>query len=136
MKQALLTIVTKQPENDEKITFKTRADYDVKDDGVTFNYEETLGDDEPVSTSMVISADSIFVRRAGKSGADMFFQNAATYETEYKAMGNLSLDMKIFTTNLDIKSADNGINASIDYQLFLSGVSVGKMEMDIQVKYL
>lgn len=136
MKQALLTIVTKQPENDETITFTTRTEYDITDDGVKFDYEETLGEEDPVSTSMVISEDSIFVQRTGDSGADMFFQNAATYETQYRAMGSFSLDMKIFTTNLDIKTRDNGISANVNYQLFLSGVSVGKMEMDIQVEYL
>ena len=45
MKQALLTIVTKQPENDETITFTTRTEYDITDDGVKFDYEETLGED-------------------------------------------------------------------------------------------
>ena len=136
MKQALLTIVTKQPENDEEITFTTRTNYDITDDGVKFNYEETLGEDDPVSTSMLISEDSIFVQRIGNSGSDMFFKNAATYETQYRATGAFSLDMRIFTTNLDIKSDDSGISASVNYQLFLSGVSVGRMEMDIQVEYL
>lgn len=136
MKEALLTIVTKQPETDEKITFTTRTDYSVTEDGIRFNYEENLSDEDIVDTSMIISKDSIFVQRKGQSGADMFFQNTATYETQYKAMGGLSLDMKIFTTNLDIQSGENGINASVDYQLFLSGVSVGKMGMYIKVEYL
>lgn len=136
MKQALLTIVTKQPETDEKITFTTRTDCDVTEEGVKVCYEENLSEEDTVNTSMFITSDSIFVQRKGESGADMFFQNTATYETQYKAMGGINLDMRIFTTNLDIKSSDEGIKASVDYQLFLSGVAVGQMGMDIKVEYL
>lgn len=136
MKQALLTIVTKQAETNEEITFTTRTDCDITDEGVKINYDENLSEEDVVNTSLFIAPDSIFVQRKGDSGADMFFQNTATYETLYKATGGIKLDMRIFTTNLDIKSSDDGISASVDYQLFISGVSVGQMGMDIKVEYL
>ena len=66
----------------------------------------------------------------------MFFKKTTTYETRYYAMGGLALDMKIFTTNLDIDKNENGITATVDYQLFLAGSSVGKMGMDIKVDYI
>ena len=69
-------------------------------------------------------------------GGNMFFKKTSTYETHYNAMGGLSLDMKIFTTNLDILKEETGISAKIDYQLFLAGSSVGKMGMDIKVEYI
>ena len=100
------------------------------------NYEENLSDEDAVNTTLFIGEDSILVERTGDTGADMYFKDTATYETQYKAFGGISLDMRIFTTSLDINKNENGIKASVDYQLFLGGASVGRMGMDIMVEYL
>ena len=136
MKKALLTIVTKQPEIDENMTFTTRTECIETEQGLKINYEESLSDEDMVNTQMLISEDSILVERQGDVGGNMFFKKTTTYETRYYAMGGLALDMKIFTTNLDIDKTENGITATVDYQLFLAGSSVGKMGMDIRVDYI
>ena len=136
MKEALLTIVTKQPEQDEDITFTTRTEYDETNEGIALVYEENLSDEDVVSTKLLIGDDSVMVERIGESGGDMFFKKTTTYETKYKALGTISLDMKIFTVNLDISKDENGISADIDYQLFVAGTNVGKMGMNIKVEYV
>ena len=136
MKKALLTIVTKQPGMEEDITFTTRSECEETAAGIKLYYEENLSDDDAVNTTLFIGEDSILVERTGDTGADMYFKDTATCETQYKAFGGISLDMRIFTTNLDIDKNENGIKASVDYQLFLGGASVGKMGMDIRVEYL
>ena len=136
MKKALLTMVTKQHEIDENMTFTTRTECIETEQGLKINYEESLSDEDMVNTQMLISEDSILVERQGDVGGNMFFKKTTTYETRYYAMGGLALDMKIFTTNLDIDKTENGITATVDYQLFLAGSSVGKMGMDIRVDYI
>lgn len=136
MKKALLTIVTKQPGIEEDITFTTRSECVETDAGIQLNYEENLSEEDAVNTTLLIGEDSILVERTGDTGADMFFKDTATYETQYKAFGGISLDMRIFTTNLDIAKNENGIQATVGYQLFLGGASVGQMGMDIKVEYI
>ncbi len=136
MKEAILTIVTKQEGTDENVTFTTRTQCVETNTGIKVNYEESLSEEDTVNTQLLISDDSIMVERQGDAGGDMFFKKTTTYETRYYAMGGLALDMKIFTTNLDIDKFENGINATIDYQLFLAGSSVGKLGMDIKLEYL
>ena len=136
MRKALLTIVTKQPEIEENMTFTTRTECEETSEGLRINYEESLSEDDTVNTSLLIGDDNIFVERQGETGGNMFFKKTTTYETRYYAMGGLALDMKIFTTHLDIDKSDNGINATIGYQLYLAGSSVGKMGMDITVEYI
>ncbi len=136
MKKALLTIVTKQPEIDENMTFTTRTECVETEAGIKINYEESLSDEDTVNTQLLIGEDSILVERQGDVGGNMFFKQTTTYETRYYAMGGLALDMKIFTTNLDIDKNEKGITATVDYQLFLAGSSVGKMGMDIKVDYI
>ena len=136
MKKALLTIVTKQPEIDENMTFTTRTECIETEEGITLNYEENLSEEDAVNTQLLISDDTVMVQRQGEVGGNMFFKKTTTYETRYYAMGGLALDMKIFTTNLDIDKTENGITATVDYQLFLAGSSVGKMGMDIRVDYI
>ena len=136
MKQAKLTITTKQIEINEDLTFTTHSEYVETSEGITLNYEENLTEEDVVNTQLLIGEDSIMVQRQGDIGGNMFFKKTTTYETHYNAMGGLSLDMKIFTTNLDILKEENGISAKIDYQLFLAGSSVGKMGMDIKVEYI
>ncbi len=136
MKKALLTIVTKQPEIDENMTFTTRTECVETESGLKINYEESLSDEDTVNTQLLIGEDSILVERQGDVGGNMFFKKTTTYETRYYAMGGLALDMKIFTTNLDIDKNENGITATVDYQLFVAGSSVGKMGMDIKVDYI
>ncbi len=137
MKEALLTITTQQDEHDEPVSFTTRTKCEETEQGIKFDYEENLSEeDDAVSTSLLISNDSILVERKGESGGDMFFKDAATYETKYRAYGGLSLGMQIFTTSLDIKKDDFGIRATVDYQLFLEGTSVGRVGMDIKAEFL
>ena len=136
MKEVLLTIVTKQPGAEGDITFTTRSECEETDSGIKLYYEENLSDEDAVNTTLFIGEDSILVERTGDTGADMYFKDTATYETQYKAFGGISLDMRIFTTSLDINKNENGIKASVDYQLFLGGASVGRMGMDIMVEYL
>ena len=136
MKKALLTIVTKQPEIDENMTFTTRTECVETENGLKVNYEESLSDEDTVNTELVIGDDTIMVERIGDAGGNMFFKKTTTYETRYYAMGGFALDMKIFTTNLDIDKNDKGVKATVDYQLFLAGNSVGKMGMDITLEYI
>ena len=136
MKQAKLTITTKQIDLNEDLTFTTRTECVETNEGIALNYEENLTEDDVVNTKLLISEDSVMVQRQGDIGGNMFFKKTSTYETHYNAMGGLSLDMKIFTTNLDILKEETGISAKIDYQLFLAGSSVGKMGMDIKVEYI
>ncbi len=136
MKQAKLTITTKQIDLNEDLTFTTRTECVETSEGIALNYEENLTEDDVVNTKLLISEDSVMVQRQGDIGGNMFFKKTSTYETHYNAMGGLSLDMKIFTTNLDILKEETGISAKIDYQLFLAGSSVGKMGMDIKVEYI
>lgn len=136
MKKALLTIVTKQPEIDENMTFTTRTECVETENGLKVNYEESLSEEDTVNTELFIGDDTIMVERHGDAGGNMFFKKTTTYETRYYAMGGLALDMKIFTTNLDIDKTENGITATVDYQLFLAGASVGKMGMDIKLEYI
>lgn len=136
MKEAKLTIITKQPEINENLTFTTRTECVETNEGLKLNYEENLSEEDVVNTQLVIGEDTVMVQRQGDIGGNMFFKETTTYETHYNAMGGLSLDMKIFTTNLDISKHENGISAKIDYQLFLAGSSVGKMGMDIKVEYI
>jgi len=136
MKKALLTIVTKQPEIDENMTFTTRTECVETENGLKVNYEESLSEEDTVNTELLIGDDTIMVERQGEAGGNMFFKKNTTYETRYYAMGGISLDMKIFTTNLDIDKNEKGITATVDYQLFLAGSSVGKMGMDIKVDYI
>ena len=136
MKKALLTIVTKQPEMEENMTFTTRTECVETENGIKVNYEESLSEEDIVNTELLIGDDTIMVERQGDAGGNMFFKKTTTYETQYFAMGGLSLDMKIFTTNLDISKDEKGVRATVDYQLFLSGASVGKMGMDIKLEYI
>lgn len=136
MKQAKLTITTKQAELNEDLTFTTHSECVETNEGLKLNYEENLTEEDVVNTQLLIGEDSVMVQRQGDIGGNMFFKKTTTYETHYNAMGGLSLDMKIFTTNLDILKEENGISAKIDYQLFLAGASVGKMGMDIKVEYI
>ena len=136
MRKALLTIVTKQPDETENLTFTTRTDCTDTDSGLTLKYEESLSEEDTVSTQLLIGDDSILVERTGSAGGDMYFKEATTYETQYRALGGLELPMKIFTTNLDLKKDENGVQASVDYQIFLAGSSVGKLGMDIKVEYV
>ena len=136
MKKALLTIVTKQPEIDENMTFTTRTECVETENGLKVNYEESLSEEDTVNTELLIGDDTIMVERQGEAGGNMFFKKTTTYETRYYAMGGISLDMKIFTTNLDIDKTEKGITATVDYQLFLAGASVGKMGMDIRLEYI
>ena len=136
MKNALLTIVTKQPGIEEDLTFTTRTQCDETDKGISICYEENLSDDDTVNTKLFIGDDSIMVERTGDSGSDMFFKKTMTYETMYHVGGGVSLDMKIFTTGLNILKNENGVNANVDYQLFLGGSSVGSMGMNIKLEYL
>lgn len=136
MKKALLTIVTKQPEIDENMTFTTRTECIETEDGLKVDYEESLSEEDTVNTQLLIGDDTIMVERRGDTGGNMFFKKTTTYETRYYAMGGLALDMKIFTTNLDIYKSEKGVTATVDYQLFLAGSSVGKMGMDIKLEYI
>ncbi len=136
MKKALLTIVTKQPEIDENMTFTTRTECVETENGLKVNYEESLSEEDTVNTELLIGDDTIMVERQGEAGGNMFFKKTTTYETRYYAMGGISLDMKIFTTNLDIDKTEKGITATVDYQLFLAGANVGKMGMDIRLEYI
>ena len=136
MKKALLTIVTKQPEIEENMTFTTRTECVETENGLKVNYEESLSEEDTVNTELIIGDDTIMVERQGDAGGNMFFKKTTTYETQYFAMGGLSLDMKIFTTNLYIDKNENGVRAKVDYQLFLGGASVGKMGMDIKLDYI
>lgn len=136
MKKALLTIVTKQPEIEENMTFTTRTECVETENGLKVNYEESLSEEDTVKTELLIGEDTIMVERNGEAGGNMFFKETTTYETRYYAMGGLALDMKIFTTNLDIDKNESGVTATIDYQLFLAGSSVGKMGMDIKLEYI
>ncbi len=137
MKNALLTIVTKQPGTDEDLTFTTHTECEETDSGIKLCYEETLGEDDPtVNTRLTIGDDSIMVERSGETGSDMFFKKTTTYETQYRIIGGFSMDMKIFTTSLDINRSDDGLNASVDYQLFIGGSSVGSLGMNITVQYI
>ncbi len=136
MKKALLTIVTKQPEFDENMTFTTRTECVETENGLKVNYEESLSEEDTVNTELIIGEDTIMVERHGEAGGNMFFKETTTYETRYYAMGGLALDMKIFTTSLDINKNENGVKATVDYQLFLAGSSVGKMGMDIELQYI
>lgn len=134
MKEALLTIITKQQDDD--LTFTTRTQCCETDEGIALVYEENLSDEDVVNTKLLIGDDSVMVERDGEVGGDMFFKKTTTYETKYNALGALSLDMKIFTVNLDISKDENGVSADIDYQLFVGGASVGKMGMNIKVEYV
>ncbi len=136
MKQAKLTIRTKQAEINEDLTFTTRSECVETEEGIKLNYEEALSEEDVVNTQLLIGEDTVMVQRQGDIGGNMFFKKTTTYETHYNAMGGLSLDMKIFTTNLDIQKEENGIKAKIDYQLFIAGSSVGSMGMDIKVEYI
>lgn len=136
MKEALLTIVTKQHEQGEDITFTTRTKCKETSEGIALAYEENLSDEDVVNTKLLIGDDSVMVERIGESGGDMFFKKTTTYETKYNALGAISLDMKIFTVNLDISKDEKGISADIDYQLFVGGTNVGKMGMNIKVEYI
>ena len=136
MKEAKLTIVTKQPEMNEDMTFTTRTECVETKEGLKINYEENLSEEDVVNTQLLIGEDTVMVQRQGDIGGNMFFKKTTTYETHYNAMGGISLDMKIFTTNLDILKNENGVQAKIDYQLFLAGSSVGRMGMDIKVEYI
>lgn len=134
MKEALLTIITKQQDDD--LTFTTRTQCCETEEGIALVYEENLSDEDVVNTKLLIGDDSVMVERDGEVGGDMFFKKTTTYETKYNALGALSLDMKIFTVNLDISKDENGVSADIDYQLFVGGASVGKMGMNIKVEYV
>lgn len=134
MKDALLTIITKQQDDD--LTFTTRTQCCETEEGIALVYEENLSDEDVVNTKLLIGDDSVMVERDGEVGGDMFFRKTTTYETKYNALGSLSLDMKIFTVNLDISKDENGVSADIDYQLFVGGASVGKMGMNIKVEYV
>lgn len=134
MKEALLTIVTKQQE--DNITFTTRTRCSETEEGIALVYEENLSDEDVVNTKLLIGNDSVMVEREGEVGGDMFFKKTTTYETTYNALGSLSLDMKIFTVNLDINKDESGVSADIDYQLFVGGASIGKMGMNIKVEYV
>lgn len=134
MKEALLTIITKQQE--DNLTFTTRTQCSETEEGIALVYEENLSDEDVVNTKLLIGNDSVMVERDGEVGGDMFFKKTTTYETKYNALGALSLDMKIFTVNLDINKDENGVSADIDYQLFVGGASVGKMGMNIKVEYV
>lgn len=136
MKKALLTIVTKQPEVEENMTFTTRTECVETENGLKVNYEESLSEEDTVNTELTIGDDTIMVERQGDAGGNMFFKKTTTYETRYYALGGLSLDMKIFTTNLNINKDEKGIKATVDYQLFLGGSNVGKMGMDITLQYI
>ena len=136
MKEALLTITTKQEGAEEAVSFTTRSEYDETDAGLQFHYEETLSEEDAVNTHLLIGTDSVMVEREGGAGSDMFFRNATTYETQYRAMPGLALNMRIFTTNLDIARDERGVQATIGYELFLGGSSVGSMDMDIRAEYL
>ncbi|MBP5662450.1 MAG: DUF1934 domain-containing protein [Clostridia bacterium] len=136
MKEALLTITTKQEGAEEAVSFTTRSAYDETDAGLQLRYEESLSEEDAVQTRLLIGEDSIMVEREGDTGGDMFFRSATTYETQYRAMPGLGLSMRIFTTNLDIARDEKGVQASVGYQLFLGGSSVGSMGMDIRVEYL
>ena len=136
MKNAILTITTKQAGNDEDLTFTMRTQCVETEEGTKINYEEALSEEDTVTTQLLIANDSIMVQRQGEVGGDMFFKKTTTYETKYYAMGGLALDMRIFTIGLQIDKHNQGIEASVDYQLFLAGSNVGKMGMDIKVEYI
>ncbi len=136
MRKALLTIVTKQPEMEENMTFTTRTECLETEEGIKLNYEENLSEEDAVNTQLLIGDDTVMVQRQGDVGGNMFFKKTTTYETRYFAMGGLALDMKIFTTNLDIMKREDGLDAKIDYQLYVAGSNVGKMGMDIKVDYI
>ena len=136
MKDAILTITTKQAGMDEDLTFTMRTQCVETAEGTKINYEEALSEEDTVNTQLVIADDSIMVERQGEVGGDMFFKKTTTYETKYYAMGGFALDMRIFTTSLQIDKNNEGIEASVDYQLFLAGSNVGKMGMDIKVEYI
>ena len=136
MKQAKLTIRTKQTELNEDLTFTTHSECVETNEGIKLNYEEALSEEDIVNTQLLIGEDSVMVQRQGDIGGNMFFKKTTTYETHYNAAGGLCLDMKIFTTNLDISKEENGISAKIDYQLFIAGSSIGSMGMDIKVEYI
>jgi len=136
MKKAILTITTKQEGVDDKTVFRTYIECNENNDGVVFNYEENLSEEEDaVSTQLTIGDDSVLVERSGDLGSDMFFKKTSTYETQYKVFGGMCVDMKIFTTDLNIEKSNEGINANIEYELMLGGSSVGTLGMDIQVVY-
>lgn len=134
-KKAIISLVSKQDDNEEdSIEVVTPGDFYKKDDCYYAVYNETqITGMQDTTTTLKINADKFSLIRIGSTSTNMNFmkkgEDIALYDTPYGTM-----ELKIFTKNLDINVNDEGGKVMIDYIMSIEGYKPQNTVLEINIK--
>lgn len=133
-KKAIISLISKQDNEDGNIEVVTPGDFYKKDDCYYAVYNETqITGMQDTTTTLKINKDKFCLIRMGSTNTNMNFttngKDIALYDTPYGTM-----ELKIFTKNIDINVNDEGGKVMIDYTMSIEGYKPQNTVLEINIK--
>lgn len=133
-KKAVISLISKQDNEDDNIEVVTPGDFYKKDDCYYAVYNETqITGMQDTTTTLKIDKDKFSLIRIGSTNTNMNFsandEDIALYDTPYGTM-----ELKIFTKNIDINVSDKGGKIMVDYTMSIEGYKPQNTLLEINIK--
>ncbi|MBP2032368.1 uncharacterized beta-barrel protein YwiB (DUF1934 family) [Clostridium algifaecis] len=133
-KKAIISVSSKQQNNDDTIEVVTPGEFYKKDDCYYVEYKETeISGMEGTSTTFKMNNDNFSLIRIGSTNANMNFnknqKSLSVYDTPYGTM-----ELRIRTNKLEVNLDEKGGDVFIDYNLSISGQDYENTQLKINIK--
>lgn len=134
-KKAIISVVSMQNGDEkEKIEVVTPGDFYKKESCYYAIYDETeISGMKGTTTTIKIFPDKIMLIRMGTTSSKMTFKNGVRdlnlYNTPYG-----TLELEIFTKELNINVDDDGGNIAINYDMLVSGKEMYDTLLQVNIK--
>jgi uncharacterized beta-barrel protein YwiB (DUF1934 family) len=133
-KKAIISVSSKQSDNDEVIEVVTPGDFYKKDGSYYAIYKETkLSGMEGTTTTLKIKNDKFSLIRMGSTSANMDFNKDRKSRTMYKTPYG-AVEMKIKTNEIDIDVNENGGKVVVNYSMSLAGQIAQDTQLKVNIK--
>ncbi|CAB1254069.1 DUF1934 domain-containing protein [Clostridium sp. MT-14] len=133
-KKAIISLSSKQSDNNEVIEVVTPGDFYKKNDCYYAVYKETqLSGMEGTTTTLKIKNNKLSLIRMGSTNAKMDFnkyeRSRSMYKTPYGA-----IELKIKTNEINIDVGENGGDVLINYSMSLAGQTAQDTQLKVNIK--
>lgn len=133
-KKAIISVSSKQQNNDDTIEVVTPGEFYKKDDCYYVEYKETeISGMEGTNTTFKMNNDNFSLIRIGSTNANMNFnknqKSLSVYDTPYGTM-----ELRIRTNKLEVNLDEKGGDVFIDYNLSISGQDYENTQLKINIK--
>lgn len=140
MKEKVLITITGSHETDgetESIETIQPGNYKFLQGKHFVQYEEVLEESlsgKPVCAKCLlkISSDSVTLSKKGPTRTEMYFKAGEDYTTLYDTPFG-SLQMKLYTTTLNIQETEDSLNITIDYSMDMNYSHVSDCNIKIKI---